>query len=130
MREKFFQTLRGFTWRQWLVVAAFVLVLGFTGLHAFRTVSNVVYWRYHQDEPIRGWMSVRYVAHSYHVPPHILYQALGLPPTKRRDKRPLRDIAKAQNRSMDEIRAILLDAIKHARPPFPPPPPPNDGGAP
>lgn len=60
---------------------------------------------------------------SYHVPPHVLYLALGLP-HKPPDKRPLREIAKAQNRSMDKIRNLLLDAIVHARPPYPPPPPP------
>jgi len=48
---------------------------------------------------------------------NVLYQALGLPHT-RPDKRPLREIAKAQNMSMDEIRAVLQDAIIHARPPY------------
>ena len=69
-----------------------------------RAVRPAIYWHYHQDEPIRGWMNVGYVAHSYHVPPHVLYRALGLP-HKPPDKRPLREIAKAQNRSMDEIRS-------------------------
>jgi len=120
------ERLKGFGWRQWLVLVAFLLVLGFTGLHAFRAVRGAVYWRYHRDEPIRGWMTVGYVAHSYQVPPHVLYLALGLP-HKRPDKRPLREIAKAQNRSMDEIRAVLQDAIIHARPPYPAPsPPPPD----
>jgi hypothetical protein len=115
--------LRKLTWRQWLVVLAFLLVLTGTGFFALRTIRAAVYWHYHQDEPIRGWMNVGYVAHSYNVPPHVLYRALGLP-HKPPDRRPLRVIAKEQNRSMDEIRAILLDAIVHARPPYPPPPPP------
>jgi hypothetical protein len=115
--------LRKLTWRQWLVVLAFLLVLAGTGFFALRTIRAAVYWHYHQDEAIRGWMNVGYVAHSYNVPPHVLYRALGLP-HKPPDRRPLREIAKAQNRSMDEIRAILLNAIVHARPPYPPPPPP------
>lgn len=110
-------------WRQWIVVLAFVLVVCGTVFFAVRAIRPAIYWHYHQDEPISDWMNVGYVAHSYHVPPHVLYLALGLP-HKPPDKRPLREIAKAQNRSMDEIRAVLLEAIVHARPPFPPPPPP------
>jgi hypothetical protein len=125
------QTLRNFSWRQWLVVALFVLVLGATVVHTTRTVRRAAYWREHRDEPIRGWMTVGYVAHSYHVPPHVLYAALNLPQKKPHDKRPLREIAREQNRSMDDVRAILQGAITHARPPYPPPPPPReDGGKP
>jgi len=117
--------------REVVVALAFILALLFAGLFLARAVRPVIYWHYHQDEPIRGWMNVGYVAHSYNVPPHVLYQALGLP-HKPPDKRPLREIAKAQNRSMDEIRTVLLDAIVHARPPYPPPPPPSPepGGSP
>jgi hypothetical protein len=91
----------------------------------------MIYWHYHQDEPIRGWMTLGYVAHSYHVPPHVLHLALGLP-DKPPDKRPLREIAKAQNRSMDEIRSLLLQAIDQARPPHraSPSPPTNSGTSP
>lgn len=112
-------------WRQWLLVMAFIGTLALTGLFAARTVRNALYWHYHTDEPIRGWMTVGYVAHSYHVPPHVLYKALGLP-HKPPDKRPLREIAREQNRSMDDVRVVLRDAIIHARPPYPPPPPPDD----
>jgi hypothetical protein len=107
----------------------FLLVLGFTGLHAVRTIRDAIYWHSHQDEPIHGWMNVGYVAHSYSVPPHVLYKALGLP-YRPPDKRPLREIARSQQRSMDQIKAILQDAIIHARPPYPPPPPPDEGGTP
>jgi hypothetical protein len=110
-------------WRQVAVSVAFLLSVTVAVIFVVRAVRPAIYWHYHQDEPIRGWMSVGYVAHSYHVPPHVLYRALGLP-HKPPDRRPLREIAKAQKRSMDEIRALLLDAIVHARPPYPPPPPP------
>jgi hypothetical protein len=83
-------------------LAAFLLVAGFTAVKAVHLASGVIYWQAHRDEPIRGWMNVGYVAHSYRVPPHVLYLALDLP-HKPPDKRPLRDIAKVQHRSMDEI---------------------------
>ena len=113
-------------WRQWLVVLAFVLVVSVTGLFAVRTVRRAIYWYYHQDEPIRPWMNLGYIAHSYSVPPWVLHQALGLPPKP--DRRPIREIAREQHRSVNEVIAILQDAIVHARPPYPPPgpPPPRD----
>lgn len=109
--------------RQWGVLIAFLLVVTGTVYFAQRAIRPAIYWHYHQDEPIKEWMNIDYVAHSYHVPPHVLYIALGMP-HKPPDKRPLRDIATSQNRSIDEVNAILMDAIVHARPPYPPPPPP------
>jgi hypothetical protein len=123
--------MKKFGWKQSVLGLAFLLSLSVAVFFIVRAVRPAIYWHYHRDEPIRGWMNVGYVAHSYHVPPHVLYRALGLP-HKPPDKRPLREIAKAQNRSMDEIRALLLDAIVHARPPYPPPspPPPNPEASP
>src|SRR6266850_2483884 len=115
--------MKKFGWRKSVVAAAFLLSLAIAIFFVVRAVRPAIYWHYHKDEPIESWMSVGYVAHSYHVPPHVLYSALGLP-HKPPDKRPLSEIARAQNRSMDEVRTILLDAIVHARPPYPPPPPP------
>ena len=92
------KNLRG---RRWLVVLAFVVVVLFTGFFATRTIRRAVYWHYHQDETIRPWMTIGYVAHSYNVPPWVLQRALGLPPG--RDRRPIREIARAQNRSVEEV---------------------------
>lgn len=115
--------------RQIILLAAFVLTLGVATIFIVRTVQPIIYWRLHRDEPIKGWMTVGYVAHSYHVPPHVLYKALGLP-HRPPDRRPLRDIARAQGRSMDEMRALLSKAIVNARPPNPPPPPPDPEDSP
>jgi hypothetical protein len=105
-----------------LLIALFVAILAFTGYHVVRTVTDAIYWNAHRDEPIERWMTIGYVAHSYHVPPHILHQALGLPPAP--DHRPLGRIAQDSGRSMTAITAALTDAIVHARPPYPPPGPP------
>ena len=112
--------------RQWLVVLAFVIVVSFTGLFAVRTVRRAIYWHHHKDEPIRPWMSLGYIARSHGVPASVLYQALNLPPkTGGPDRRPIREIAREQNRSVDEVIVILQDAIVHARPPDPTPGPPT-----
>ena len=116
--------MKNLGWQQWLVVLAFLLVVSFTGLFAVRTVRRTIYWHYHQDEPIRPWMSLGYIARSYNVPPWVLRQALGLSPNiNGPDRRPIREIAREQNRSVAEVIAILQDAIVHARPPYPPPGP-------
>lgn len=127
MRLNILSTIKSFRWQQWLVVILFLLVAGFTAFRAVHTVRRVAYWQAHRDEPISGWMTVGFVAHSYRVPPPVLYDALGLP-DRPRDRRPLREIAKAEHRSMDEVRAIIQDAITRARQQSPPPTPPDHGG--
>jgi hypothetical protein len=118
--------MKRFGLQQWLVVLALVLVVSFTGLFAIRTVRRAIYWHHHKDEPIRPWMSLGYIARSHGVPASVLYQALNLPPkTGGPDRRPIREIAREQNRSVDEVIVILQDAIVRARPPYPPPGPPT-----
>jgi hypothetical protein len=101
-------------WQKWMVMAALALVVLATGIFAVRTVRRAVYWRAHHDEVIRPWMSIPYVAHSYRVPPHVLYQALGISPQPH-DQRPLKQIARAQNRSVDEVISVLSEAINRER---------------
>lgn len=125
MRLRIVQALRSFGWRQWLVALLFVLMVAFTGRLAIRAVREAIYWNTHHEEPIRGWMTIGYVAHARDVPPFVLGDALGLPKGVP-DARPLMEIARAQHRSMPDIQAILEDAILHARPPYPPPEPPSE----
>jgi hypothetical protein len=113
-RRAISETLKGSDWRHWLLSGAFALALAFAGWHAFRFVRDAIYWDVNRDEPIRGWMNVGFVAHSYHLPPPLLYEALGLP-AKPPDKRPLSEIAVAQGKSIGDIEKILGDAIVHAR---------------
>ncbi len=95
--------MKKFTWRQSVVAVAFLLSLSVAIFFVVRAARPLIYWHYHQDEPIRGWMTLGYVAHSYRVPPHVLHSALGLP-DKPPDKRPLREIAKAQEQAIVQAR--------------------------
>jgi hypothetical protein len=117
-------------WRRWLIVIAFLLAASFAGLFAVRTVRHALYWSRHRDEAIRPWMSVPYVARSYRVPSHVLYRSINLTPVPR-DRRPLRDIALEQNRSVEALAAEIQNAIAEfrAHPELYPPPqsPPPDG---
>jgi hypothetical protein len=111
--------------RRWLILIAFLLAASFAGLFAVRTVRHALYWSRHRDEAIRPWMSVGYVARSYRVPPPVLYRAINLAPVPR-DRRPLRDIALEQNRTVEALAADLEKAVAEFRAHperFPPPPP-------
>jgi hypothetical protein len=97
-------------WRQWTILAIFALVVTATALFAVRTTRRALYWHQHRDEPIRPWMTLPYVAHSYRVPPHVLYEALGIP-LRPGDRRPLKRIAREQNASVDSLIETLHRAI-------------------
>jgi hypothetical protein len=106
--------MKRFGWKQWVMVAALALAVLLTGFFTARTVRRAIYWRLHRDEAIRPWMSIPYVAHSHNVPPHVLYEAVGVAPQPH-DRRPLREIARQQNRSVDQLVGTLQDAIAHER---------------
>jgi hypothetical protein len=114
------EEIRRFRWRQWFLVMGFGLSLVIIVIFAIRSVRQAPHLRV--DEPIRPWMTVPYIAHSYHVPPYVLYQSLGIPP-QLLDRRPIYVIARLQNRSVESVIAALKDSITHARPPYPTPPP-------
>jgi len=100
--------------KQWFAIVGLALVLLITGLFAVRTVRRAVYWRLHRDEVIRPWMSVPYVAHSYRVPPHVLYEALGIEPQPH-DRKPIKEIAREQNISVEQLITTLQGAIARER---------------
>ena len=64
-----------------------------------------------ENEPIRGWMSVPFIAHTHHVPASVLFQAIGVLPREPRDRRSVRRIAHDLNRPVPELIAKLQRAI-------------------
>ncbi len=126
--------MRRLGWQQWLVLGLFLAALGVAGLFGVRAFRRAAYWRAHRDVVIRPWMSVPYVAHSYRVPPRVLYEAVGLKPQPQPDRRPLRLIAREQNRAVEELVGALQEAIAREREAHPPTPRPRskpfEGGTP
>jgi hypothetical protein len=106
--------------RQWVLVTAFMLVVIVTALSAMRTVRRAIYWSHHRDEPIRSWMTLRYVAHSYDVSPGMLYEALGIPHPPH-DRRPILEIAREQKVPVAVVMKTIQQAIENAHPANPPP---------
>ncbi|MFN2578153.1 MAG: hypothetical protein ABR607_10735 [Pyrinomonadaceae bacterium] len=105
--------------KQWFGIVVLALVLLATGLFAVRTVRRAVYWRLRRDEVIRPWMSVPYVAHSYRVPPPVLYKALAIAPQPH-DRRPIKEIARERNTPVEQLITTLEDAIARERAAHPP----------
>ena len=52
----------------------------FIAIFGFRAVASFVYWQdaAHQFQPIKGWMTPRYVSKSWQVPPEVVPGAPGL----------------------------------------------------
>ncbi len=57
---------------------AFGLALAALGYFGVKTVSSTLYWMdpAHQNQPLAGWMTPRYVAQSYDLPRDALRPAL------------------------------------------------------
>ena len=63
-----------------LLTAAFLVAGALTTFFAIRLVASWIYWNdpARRDVEIAGWMTPRYVAHSWRLPPEIVAETLGL----------------------------------------------------
>jgi hypothetical protein len=96
-----------------LLLVGVVTVLLVVGFFSWRAITR---WRDRPTlEPIQSWMNIPHIARAYDVPPHLLAEALGLPPESP-DRRPIQVIAEEQDRDVDLVIAILNDAIRKAKP--------------
>ncbi len=63
-----------------VLVSAFVLFTLLALFFAGRLATRAVYWSTHQNQPVAEWMTVGYIAHSWHLDTRELEAASGLPP--------------------------------------------------
>ena len=64
-----------------------LLLMGFTAAFAItlffgiRVISSAIYWNdpAHRNQTIEGWMTIRYVANSWQVPPKVIVECTGQP---------------------------------------------------
>ena len=102
-------------WRFWLVAMLFLVAVMVTSLFTIRAVRQASRLRARVDEPVQAWMTVPYIARSHRVPPHILFHAIGVQPGPPPDRRPIREIARAQGRPVEELISELNEAVRRAR---------------
>ena len=113
--------------RQRAVIAVFIvlgiLIAGFFGLRAFHAFRE---FRRHGPPPhfapaeaqeaesdvelIRDWMTVPYIAMTYHVYPKILFDALGINPKGNDEK----SLAQLNNEFFPDKPGIVIELIKAA----------------
>jgi hypothetical protein len=101
---------------------AFCVAIAGTFIFAFRAGRHArrLQW---ENEPIRPWMSVPFIAHTHHVPSGMLFHAIGLEPQPH-DRRPLRTIAREERRPVEDVvrdleRALASAGHTHAAPEVP-----------
>ena len=83
---------------------------------AARFLLSVLYWSdpAHRDQPLEGWMTIGYVAHSYEVPRDRLIEILELRPPDDPDRktRPtLERIARDRGQPLDALEKDIKAAI-------------------
>jgi hypothetical protein len=98
---------------RWLTLS-FLITLTLALVFIIRAGVSFVYWQDHRDEPIEGWMTIRYIARSYQVDPRLVRDAVGLPDTGP-DRRPLIRIALEEGRQLDAIASAIVAAIEADR---------------
>jgi len=100
-----------------LLLIGFVLACFFTLLFAIRTVVFTIYWANpaHNNQPLAGWMTPRYIAYSYGVPNQSITGFLG--PEASGFHATLRKIAKAKGIPVKALEASLAAWLaKHPKP--------------
>lgn len=99
-----------------MIALAFLLAIAGALLFASRASRQAHHLRT-ANEPIHGWMSIPFIAHTHHVPASMLFEAIGVAPRQPHDHRSVRHIARELNRPVPEVIAQLQKAIDEARPP-------------
>ena len=107
----------GQTWRRTLAVGlAFVVAITGTFVFAYRAGRQARHI-HAENEPIRAWMSVPFIAHAHHLPANVLFQAIGVEPREPHDRRSVRRIAHDLNRPVPDLISQLQRAIDAAAQP-------------
>lgn len=91
---------------------AFVAVLGLTGFFGARAVTQYVYWSdpARQNQTLAEWMTPRYVARSYNIPPEVVKAAWGLDPDGPMRRASLETIAAEIGLTLDEMEQRIMVA--------------------
>jgi len=106
-------------WRRHrILTSAFVLAMALAIFFAGRTIFFVAYWSdpARQDLPPEPWMTIGYVAHSWHVPVEKLARDLDLPPPPKDGPRPsLERLAEDRGQDFEEFKAEIEASLAELR---------------
>lgn len=93
------------------VLIAFFAVLCAVLFFGAKTITSAIYWMdpAHQDQDIAPWMTPRYVAHSYQLPPEVLGPALFLDKDAQPHRMSLGKIAADNGMTLEDLQ-MRIDA--------------------
>ena len=94
-----------------VLTPAFLLAAALTVLFTIRTIAFTIYWANpaHSDQALEAWMTPRYLAYSWDLPPEEIAAVLGVElGSSRRES--LGDIAARNGMSLAEIEARIRAA--------------------
>lgn len=104
-------------WQRALVLGL-LLAVAVAGMFLFGyRAGRRARWIHRENEPIRAWMTVPFIAHAHHVSASTLFRAIGVQPREPRDRRSVRRLAHELHRPVPEVIAELQRAIDAAQPP-------------
>ena len=94
-------------------MTGFLLAAAVTLFFLFRIVSSAIYWSdpAHHNETVKPWMTMGYIAHSWHLDPARIDLLAGLPSPKDHGPWTIEQIAKARGVETDAIIRQVNDAI-------------------
>lgn len=98
------------TRHRWLLLG-FLAAAALAILFAARAAMYMQDWPEHADEDIEGWMTPRYVALSWDVPPEVIIGALSIPRDGSGRRITLDELAKERGIPVETLAADLEAAI-------------------
>lgn len=92
---------------------AFITALVVTAFFAARLLVFSLYWSdpAHHDQPVEGWMTPRYVAHSYQLPSEVVRDVLELDAVDG-EPRTLAEITETSDLTLEEIQRRIDETVR------------------
>ena len=106
-----------FAWsRHPILTIGFILALILTVLFAFRSTAFYFYWSdpEHFDQPVEGWMTPRYIVHSWQLTPEEVMDIIGDGPMPSK-RHTLEEIAEDRGIPLETLIANLTKALEAHR---------------
>lgn len=98
--------------RRRLLIGAFLVAGSATLLFGGKAVLTAIRFAGRENEPVKPWMTVGYVARTRHLPPDRLLAELGL---DRGDRRPIADIAASRDVDPLDMAGQVAEAADRLR---------------
>jgi hypothetical protein len=111
------------------LLSGFVLAVAVVLFFATHLIVGMIYWSGHQREPVAGWMTVGYVAQSWHLDPREIDATAGLPPPEGHPLS-LNEIAKRRGVPVTDVIAEVEAAVAELTAQKSADHAPDNGGAP